>query len=98
MEIDAAGNILWQCDARGVYLHSTDSARKTPDKNFQGFGRFLTGSKGEYYFRTIRPVPYPGRTPHIHSNVIRSDCGLRLIRIRQPDRSTTLGTARSSLS
>ena len=39
------------------------------DKNFQGFGRFLTGSTGEYYFRTIKPVPYPGRTPHIHFKV-----------------------------
>ena len=34
--------------------------------NFQGFGRFMTGSSGEYYFRTVKPVPYPGRTPHIH--------------------------------
>ena len=36
------------------------------DANFQGFGRFLTDSSGEYYFRTVKPVPYPGRTPHIH--------------------------------
>jgi protocatechuate 3,4-dioxygenase, beta subunit len=36
------------------------------DAHFQGFGRFLTGSAGEYYFRTIKPKPYPGRTPHIH--------------------------------
>ncbi len=36
------------------------------DKNFQGFGRFLTGSAGEYYFRTVKPVLYPGRTRHIH--------------------------------
>src|SRR5262249_44518727 len=36
---------------------------------FQGFGRFLTGSAGEYYFRTIKPVPYPGRTPHIHFKI-----------------------------
>ena len=39
------------------------------DGNFQGFGRFLTGSSGEYYFRTIKPVPYPGRTPHIHFKI-----------------------------
>ena len=26
----------------------------------------MTGSTGEYYFRTIEPVPCPGRTPHIH--------------------------------
>ena len=59
---------IWQCDGKGVYLHSLDSKPKAAqqDKNFQGFGRFATGSKGEYYFRTIKPVPYPGRTPHIH--------------------------------
>jgi protocatechuate 3,4-dioxygenase beta subunit len=38
-------------------------------KNFQGFGRFLTGSKGEYLFRTIKPVSYPGRAPHIHYKI-----------------------------
>ncbi|MCX8138180.1 MAG: protocatechuate 3,4-dioxygenase [Gemmataceae bacterium] len=62
---------IWQCDAKGVYLHTSDSARKQDqqDKNFQGFGRFITGSKGEFYFRTIKPVPYPGRTPHIHFKI-----------------------------
>ena len=56
---------IWQCDQQGVYLHSKDTHAKR-DSHFQGFGRFLTGSKGEYLFRTIKPVPYPGRTPHIH--------------------------------
>jgi len=62
---------IWQCDANGVYLHTRDSGPKKDqqDKNFQGFGRFLTGSTGEFYFRTIKPVPYPGRTPHIHVKV-----------------------------
>jgi protocatechuate 3,4-dioxygenase beta subunit len=60
---------IWQCDSNGSYLHSQSSNRKKYDKNFQGFGRFLTGSKGEYYFRTIKPVPYPGRTPHIHFKI-----------------------------
>jgi protocatechuate 3,4-dioxygenase beta subunit len=46
-------------------LHSRSAGEKR-DANFQGFGRFLTGSSGEYYFRTVKPVPYPGRTPHIH--------------------------------
>jgi protocatechuate 3,4-dioxygenase beta subunit len=57
---------IWQCDNNGAYLHSGTSNADKKDKNFQGFGRFLTGSTGEYYFRTIKPVPYPGRTPHIH--------------------------------
>ena len=61
---------IWQCDSTGVYLHTRtggDLAKR--DKNFQCFGRFLTGSTGEYVFRTIKPVPYPGRTPHIHMAV-----------------------------
>jgi protocatechuate 3,4-dioxygenase beta subunit len=63
---------IWQCDAKAVYLHSSDSGRKQAqrDKNFQGFGRFTTDSKGGYRFRTIKPVPYPGRpAPHIHFKV-----------------------------
>ncbi len=57
---------IWQVDGNGVYLHSRSSNGEKRDGNFQGFGRFLTGSTGEYYFRTVKPVPYPGRTPHIH--------------------------------
>ncbi|MFO0842950.1 MAG: CotH kinase family protein [Gemmataceae bacterium] len=63
---------VWQCDAKAVYLNTKDSGPKSAqrDKNFQGFGRFTTGSTGEYYFRTIKPVPYPGRpAPHIHFKV-----------------------------
>ena len=57
---------IWQVDNHGAYLHSGTDNKDKKDKNFQGFGRFLTGSTGEYLFRTIKPVPYPGRTPHIH--------------------------------
>jgi len=60
---------IWQCDQHGAYLHSGTGNREKRDKNFQGFGRFLTGGDGQYYFRTIKPVPYPGRTPHIHFKV-----------------------------
>lgn len=74
--LDAKGNPLrnavveiWQVDNHGAYLHSESGNREKRDGNFQGFGRFLTGSTGEYYFRTIKPVPYPGRTPHIHFKV-----------------------------
>jgi protocatechuate 3,4-dioxygenase, beta subunit len=63
---------IWQCDAGGAYLHTGTSNVEKKDKNFQGFGRFLTGSTGEYLFRTIKPVPYPGRTPHIHYKVKRA--------------------------
>src|SRR5438874_8740460 len=57
---------IWQVDNHGAYLHTGTSNADKRDKNFQGFGRFMTGSTGEYYFRTVKPVPYPGRTPHIH--------------------------------
>lgn len=62
---------IWQCDANGVYLHPGSDSGEKRDGNFQGFGRFAVGSTGEYYFRTILPVPYPGRTPHIHVKVKR---------------------------
>jgi len=67
---------IWQCDANAVYLHTADSVPKkeTQDKHFQGFGRFTTGSTGEYRFRTIKPVPYPGRpAPHIHIKIKQGD-------------------------
>jgi protocatechuate 3,4-dioxygenase, beta subunit len=57
---------IWQCDARGRYLHPGDSGRPQRDRAFQGYGRMSTSGEGSYSFRTIRPVPYPGRTPHIH--------------------------------
>jgi protocatechuate 3,4-dioxygenase beta subunit len=74
--LDAKGNPvrnalveIWQVDNNGAYLHTEDSRHNLLDKNFQGYGRFLTGSTGEYYFRTIKPVKYPGRTPHIHFKI-----------------------------
>lgn len=57
---------IWQCDARGVYLHPDDRRRGGRDENFQGYGRATAGAEGGYRFRTIKPAPYPGRTPHIH--------------------------------
>lgn len=57
---------IWQCDANGRYHHPRDTGRRQRDGNFQGYGRMTTGDDGAYRFRTIKPVPYPGRTPHIH--------------------------------
>ena len=58
---------IWQCDANGRYRHPGDSGRNVaPDAGFQGRGRLVTDAEGRYRFRTIRPVAYPGRTPHIH--------------------------------
>ncbi len=68
--VDGARIEIWQCDAQGIYLHprSGDQARR--DRGFQGFGATVTDADGAYRFRTIRPVPYSGRTPHIHFAVI----------------------------
>lgn len=50
---------------RGRGGYANNDATKW-DSNFQGYGSFITGSTGEYYFRTIKPTLYPGRTKHIH--------------------------------
>lgn len=58
---------IWQVDSTGTYLRARPSHPGKYDGNFQGFGRFLTGSSGEYYFRTIKPVAYDARpAPHVH--------------------------------
>ncbi len=55
---------LWQCDAMGVYHHVGES--RAPDENFQGYGTVTADSQGRYAFKTMRPVPYTGRMPHLH--------------------------------
>jgi protocatechuate 3,4-dioxygenase beta subunit len=57
---------IWQCDANGRYRHPGDRGSAPQDPNFQGYGELATGAEGAYRFRTIRPVPYSGRAPHIH--------------------------------
>lgn len=63
---------IWQVDNSGSYIHTGSDNKDEADKNFQGYGRFLTDSQGNYYFRTIKPVEYPGRTPHIHVAVSKN--------------------------
>lgn len=58
---------IWQCDQHGHYHHPGDGGRADPA--FQGFGRVTVGADGGWRFRTIRPAPYSGRTPHIHLKV-----------------------------
>lgn len=58
---------IWQCDEKGHYHHPGDGDKA--DAAFQGFGRVAVGADGSYRFRTIRPVPYSGRTPHVHFKV-----------------------------
>ncbi|HUP96626.1 MAG TPA: hypothetical protein VM073_01730 [Usitatibacter sp.] len=63
---------VWQCDALGQY-HLVGEAESSLDPNFQGFGAVTTDADGRYAFRTIKPVPYPGRTPHIHFAVLENN-------------------------
>jgi protocatechuate 3,4-dioxygenase, beta subunit len=58
---------IWQCDHEGHYHHPGDGGKADP--RFQGFGRVAAGADGSYRFRTMRPVAYGGRTPHIHVKV-----------------------------
>lgn len=70
--LDEAGRLvsgvrveIWQCDYNGHY-HHVGRVGDRIDPDFQGYGHTTVGSDGAYRFRTIKPVPYPGRTPHIH--------------------------------
>ena len=58
---------IWQCDHEGHYHHPGDGGKADPA--FQGFGKVTVGRDGSYRFRTLKPVPYTGRTPHIHVKV-----------------------------
>jgi protocatechuate 3,4-dioxygenase beta subunit len=61
---------IWQCDVNGVYLHPGDRRLASRDPGFQGFGHAIADAAGNFAFRTIVPVPYPGRTSHIHVKVL----------------------------
>jgi len=67
---------IWQTDSMGSYVHTGGRQPSGFDKHFQGYGRFLSDSKGQYYFRTIKPVPYTlsggFRAAHIHVAVSKN--------------------------
>ncbi len=69
---------IWQCDAFGRYRHPR-VRQQGRDPGFQGRGRLVAGPDGSYAFRTIRPVPYPGRAPHIHVAVALPGAGPVLV-------------------
>lgn len=61
---------LWHTDREGDYLYSAGVGRNPScDSNFAGFGQFLTGSTGQFRFRTIKAGLYTGRTRHYHVGV-----------------------------
>jgi protocatechuate 3,4-dioxygenase, beta subunit len=67
---------IWQVDSTASYVHTNGRQPSGYDANFQGYGRFLTDSKGQYYFRTIKPISYTligvFRTAHIHLAISRN--------------------------
>ena len=75
---DSAGRALagvlveiWQTNAHGRYHHPHDDSPAPRDPNFRGYGRDTTDGEGAYRFRTVLPVAYPGRTPHVHFRLSR---------------------------
>ena len=67
---------IWQVDTNARYIHTGDTGGEPRDTGFQGIGHDITDAEGKYQFRTIKPVPYPGRTPHIHVKVFAGDVEL----------------------
>ena len=66
---------IWQCNGNGRYHHTGDDSRAPLDPFFQGYGKTVTDREGRYRFRTIKPVAYSGRTPHIHFKVKSREFG-----------------------
>jgi len=65
--IDGVEVEIWQCDALTAYRHPRVAQEPGSfDAGFQGFGSARSDRQGNLRFLTIKPVPYPGRTPHIH--------------------------------
>ena len=74
--VDGAEVEIWQCDVTATYRHPRQSdAPDRIDEGFQGFGATRSGRDGTLRFRTIKPVPYPGRTPHIHVKLRHASFG-----------------------
>jgi protocatechuate 3,4-dioxygenase beta subunit len=77
---------VWQANAGGRYRHRNDKYMAPIDPNFGGCGRMLTDENGYYFFRTIKPGPYPWRNrindwrpAHIHYSISGSAFAQRLI-------------------
>lgn len=74
--VDGAEVEIWQCDALAHYRHpATEKTADPVDAGFQGFGATRSAADGQFRFRTIKPVPYPGRTPHIHVKLRHASFG-----------------------
>jgi protocatechuate 3,4-dioxygenase, beta subunit len=74
--IDGAEVEIWQCDVLAAYRHpGVRLAAGQYDEAFQGFGAGRADRDGRLRFLSIKPVPYPGRTPHIHIKLRHASFG-----------------------
>lgn len=64
---------IWQCDGAGLYRHPGQPNGERVDENFAGFGAVFSDAQGAYGLRTLYPVPYTGRPPHIHVKLWRGE-------------------------
>jgi protocatechuate 3,4-dioxygenase beta subunit len=83
--VDGALVEIWQCDANAVYHHPDGGDEGGRDPAFQGYGQARTDVSGVFHFRTIKPVPYPGRTAHIHVRVQSEKMGSLATQLYLPD-------------
>lgn len=60
---------IWQCDANRSYNHPADNGKR--DAAFRGYAAQYSDTGGRFAFRTIVPVAYAGRPPHIHVKLWR---------------------------
>jgi len=77
---------IWQANAGGRYRHARDAYLAPLDPNFGGCGRCVAGEDGGYFFRTVKPGPYPWRNhgsdwrpAHIHLSVFGHAFAQRLV-------------------
>ena len=61
---------IWQIDAEGEYRHPDFGGEAPAMRGFQGYGRMQTNDSGLYQFKTIKPIGYGGRPPHVHFKVV----------------------------
>jgi protocatechuate 3,4-dioxygenase, beta subunit len=61
---------IWQIDADGEYRHPDFGGEGPAERGFQGYGRVQADDKGHYAFKTVQPIGYGGRPPHVHFKVL----------------------------
>ncbi len=73
---------IWQCDSLTSYHHhDVPLVKGQYDEGFAGYGAAISGADGAVQFRTIRPVPYAGNSPHIHLKVRHGAFGVLTSRL-----------------